>query len=578
MKVPDGNVEALESNFFINNILDIMENNRRKKNLSERSIVCIACDLRGDSTVATMCQICEMPLCLQCLQNHKHEDHTLPQTESNIPVCIEHAEEEKFYCQDCKELFCKECIAKYHRKHDYVELKKALKTHRRVIDWLLVRCKVKMLSLTEEVKRAQVMDDMVAKSAHDTKLSIDEHFRKLAEALEKKRMELKAGVDSLKNEKMKQILFQQENLSMTTSSLASVIDFTEQAMKEGNEKELLSMKNKICDRLQELSEMNVEKCPEVWWSFYLHSPFDPNVSGNDVGFMSKFRVQSDSVRATVSLTGGEEGVLYNTFVNQLHCFVITLEDKDGIQVRIGGQDVRVSIRVPSSRDDDLSISSFEREYDEAASQCGQYEDVKVQDNKDGTHSFKYKPKRQGDYYLCVTVNTKPLVGDLMWRVQGPLGFGDKANELGCALLQPPYGMSPSWHHSVAGGKYSWKIKRVSHNEYEIVRVGVMMDFTSDKWGWCNGKREEPDPSLFSLPEHHPSNIPTWEEGEVFVFYSNEESGKFIIYNEMTKQSDVFQRCPGTVARPYVFPASYFSFSMDKKFEKKLTKMQENEKK
>jgi hypothetical protein len=499
---------------------------------------------------------------------------------SKVLVCSEHSEaERKFYCQDCQERFCGECILQYHKGHKYIDVKKAVKTHRRVINWLMVRCKVKLPAIAEEAKRVQVMEEMIARNANDTKRSIDEHFQKLSEGLDKKRMELKNGVESLVSEKLKQLTFQKENLSMTMSSLATGIEFTEQAMEEGNERELLLMKNQICDRLEELSEIKIQKCLELSWNFYLHSPYDTKVPFNEVPFISDFRVQSDRVKATLSMVGGEEGVLYNTFTNQRCAFVITLKDNDGTQVMIGGQDVRVSIRVPSP--DDLSPlknehSEPEFTTDSTTHKC-LFEDTDVEDNEDGTHYFKYQPKRQGDYFLQVTINAKPLSGDLMWKVQGSLSFSDLANEMGFTQIHPPYGISPSWHN-VVGRRHSWKIKRVFYDEYAVVRVGVMMDFTSDKWGWCNGRREEPDPTPFSLPEYLPSNIPTWNEGEVFVFYSNEDTGMFIIYNETTKQSEVFQRCPCTAARPYVYPSSYTSFSMDPKLEKKLIKMQENEKK
>lgn len=558
-------MKSLKTNFFINNILDVLANNRRRRERSqnthhEQHLNFPECKCQKETD--GKCQTCNVALCESCVDNHlknpQTKHHKIISEKPETSLCDEHSEEKKFFCQKCEELCCVECVALMHSGHEYIEIKKVLKSQKRMIDWLLVRCKAKIPTLNQEIKWLEVMEEMTSKNAQDTETEIDEEFEKLIAALEKKRVELKEGVQTLRGEKLKQIYFQKENITMVVESLLSGIEFTEQATKEGNEKEFLSMRKQICARLEELSEIKMQKSSfDGRWNFYLQVPYQADL-------VNGFRVQSDTVKATLTMVGGEEGLIYNTFKNQSRDFIITLKDENGTKMMMGGQNVRVAIRIPSD-------NPPPKESTNEKSTSLNYVDIDVQDNHDGTHSFTYKPKHQGMYYLRVTVNGRPLSGDLMWTVDGSLGFGDSTNEMGVIQVYPPFGMAPAWHR-VVGAKNSWKIKRIYYDEYTVVRAGVMMDLTSNKWGWCNGRREEPEEFIFSVPEYPFSNIPSWQEGEEFTFYSNEETGRFIIYSEACDKSEVFKRCPGTVARPFIYPALYSIFSMDStKLEKKLIK-------
>ena len=142
-EIPVGGVKELPNNFFINRLVDDLI--LKKKVEGEQEVKCDECD--ENDPVVSFCPECNSFLCDTCnnyhKRNKKYRDHGIvPLTELKsskdapiqakvkIPLCKEHDEQLKYYCETCDELVCVYCTVKKHNTHDHDSVKQMATKHR----------------------------------------------------------------------------------------------------------------------------------------------------------------------------------------------------------------------------------------------------------------------------------------------------------------------------------------------------------------------------------------------------------------------------------------------------------------
>ena len=139
--VPPGGVKDLDSNFFINRLVN--EFILKHKVEGEAEVKCDECG--GKDPVVAFCPDCTMFLCHVCNEHHKrsfksHGIVTLTELRSKKDVaiqpkpkammCREHDVELLFYCETCDQLVCMYCTVEDHNGHNYDTVKKMVSKHR----------------------------------------------------------------------------------------------------------------------------------------------------------------------------------------------------------------------------------------------------------------------------------------------------------------------------------------------------------------------------------------------------------------------------------------------------------------
>ena len=133
IQLPQGGVQELPTNFFINNMLDFIT----VQSFSSKPIDCTNC--QDHSNAVARCGDCVEFLCEQCLAAHKrtkltkeHEVLALKDLQSldlqdklHRPLYCSHHDREilKYYCETCDDPVCRECLIMEHREHAYGYLK-----------------------------------------------------------------------------------------------------------------------------------------------------------------------------------------------------------------------------------------------------------------------------------------------------------------------------------------------------------------------------------------------------------------------------------------------------------------------
>ena len=264
--LPEGGVEELKTAFFINRLKSMYV--KHKKALSKQAH-CEICS-NPQALAEAFCQQCDKFACKSCVHMHSvmkaafdgHKVVSIDQllkikAEELVPKnqahskCEVHDELLKIYCFDCNKLICRDCTVKDHRDHDIEfnnvaadnkkkELMESLKPLRGVEDSLSRA--LEEVSHTEREVEAQ--GDSVANT-------IETSFEELHTILETCKQQLLEEAGRRVREKMEKLKGQEENLSIASAEVRSVIDYTEQCVRLCSDDEVMSMHTEISQRIKE---------------------------------------------------------------------------------------------------------------------------------------------------------------------------------------------------------------------------------------------------------------------------------------------------------------------------------------
>ena len=264
--LPEGGVEELKSAFFINRLKSMYV--KHKKALSKQAH-CEICT-NPQALAEAFCQRCDKFACKSCVHMHSvmkaafdgHKIVSIDQllkikAEELVPKnpahskCEVHGELLKIYCFDCNKLICRDCTVKDHRDHDIEfnnvaadnkkkELMESLKPLREVEDSLS--------RALEEVSHTECEVEAQGDSVANT---IETSFEELHTILETHKQQLLEEAGRRVREKMEKLKGQEENLSIASAEVRSVIDHTEQCVRLCSDDEVMSMHTEISQRIKE---------------------------------------------------------------------------------------------------------------------------------------------------------------------------------------------------------------------------------------------------------------------------------------------------------------------------------------
>ena len=149
----------------------------------------------------------------------------------------------------------------------------------------------------------------------------------------------------------------------------------------------------------------------------------------------------------------------------------------------------------------------------------------------------WKNKNRQTFWTCISKSTHPKVsfGKIKWNLI--FWF--------CPAILDPY-----WHSLLSNcvfedGKYSWRLRLLVPREpgdhsHQLLRIGVRHPYHSDSfWYWSDGYRFSSDISV-------PSSIGSCQRGDVFICFLDLDQRQLKIYNDRTKESDIWRNIEGPV--------------------------------
>ena len=264
--LPEGGVEELKSAFFINRLKSMYD--KHKKALSKQAH-CEICT-NPQALAEAFCQHCDKFTCKSCVHMHSvmkgafdgHKVVSIDQllkikAEELVPKnpahskCQVHGKSLKIYCFDCKKLICRDCTVKDHKDHDIEfnnvaadnkkkELMESLKPLREVEDSLS--------RVQEEVSHTEREVEAQGDSVANTIETSFEELHTILETCKQRLLEEAGRRVRVKVEKLKR---QEENLSIASAEIRSVINYTEQCVRLCSDDEVMNMHTEISQRIKE---------------------------------------------------------------------------------------------------------------------------------------------------------------------------------------------------------------------------------------------------------------------------------------------------------------------------------------
>ncbi|XP_033109893.1 E3 ubiquitin-protein ligase TRIM71-like [Anneissia japonica] len=241
--LPEGGLQKLQPNTFLNNLLETIE-----QFLKRDQMKCI-CGKEGETKY--YCQDCRQYLCSSCSDHHKeyqlfanHKLHSVEDMRSmntiqiaslHPPQCYLHNEPLKLFCSVCNIPICMQCAITGHKewdgKHKLIGISEAFETFKETSAKLEVAAHQCQFKLQDGLK-AVMQNTITLEQSKDISLrAIDNHVQKMTEKIKENGEKMKNKVKATYKEKKEVNDKQIDELNTAISDINTKIIFLNQLLK-----------------------------------------------------------------------------------------------------------------------------------------------------------------------------------------------------------------------------------------------------------------------------------------------------------------------------------------------------------
>ncbi|XP_078609465.1 E3 ubiquitin-protein ligase TRIM71-like isoform X1 [Branchiostoma floridae x Branchiostoma japonicum] len=426
----DSGVDGLPSNFFINNILDVVTSQEEdvENGLGEDSNVgssrgngisgvaaglslhgggrqrCNPCE---DGSVATSrCRDCNEYLCDNCVLAHQRvrltKDHFILRLQPDggtrpapglvgPPMSVQVAERVacfcavheseivRLFCDTCRLPICRECTMSLHQGHSFVYLQDAVQDAKAVTSQLLSDARQGIQALERSLKDTQAMAERVEMQTQSVSTEVRATTRRYMAAIEERERDLLRRVEKIRQVKGKTLHVQIEELRTGLAKLSQSVNFVETALETGSDVDVLKTKDEMVSQMRELRALRGHLQPHEDDSIV----FTPPDAALHTA-VSNLGIVSSSAYAAQSVANGDG--LKRALKGKTAQFIIHAKDHQGEARCTGGDPVSVIIQSPEG---------------------GLYR-AEVIDRQNGTYAVNYRGQTEGQHTISVTIRGKHI--------------------------------------------------------------------------------------------------------------------------------------------------------------------------
>ncbi|XP_071361824.1 tripartite motif-containing protein 2 isoform X2 [Trachinotus anak] len=346
--LPEKGVAALQNNFFITNLMDVLQ--REPGSCSQE-----AAALNNITAVATG----------QLLSCPNHGGNVM-----------------EFYCPPCETAMCQECTSGEHGEHPTVPLKDVVEQHKASLQDQLDAVKKRLPEIDSALQTLSEILQQLTNQKSSIEDDIHTTFDELQKTLNVRKSVLLMELEVNYGLKQKVLQAQLDTLLQGQEGINSSCNFTEQALSHGTEAEVLLVKKQMSERLLELASQEL--------------PLQPGE--ND---QLDFLVETDGLKksihnlGTIVTTNAVASESVATGEALRHCVVgvptsitITTKDKDGELCKMGNAVITAEISSPD----------------------GSKGDGEILDNKNGTYEYLFTTPKEGTFNLSLRLYDQHIKG------------------------------------------------------------------------------------------------------------------------------------------------------------------------
>ncbi|XP_033107904.1 E3 ubiquitin-protein ligase TRIM56-like isoform X2 [Anneissia japonica] len=260
--IPEGGIQKLQPNTFINNLLESIEKMEKRESFE--------CNCEKGITATYYCQECRLYICSTCCDHHKrfpalksHILHSVEDVRSMTPLefsslhrqqCAFHNEPLKFYCRNCKTVICMHCAITDHNvgdgNHKTISISEAFNEFKENAFELTEAANNYITpiqaGLTKLFQNSTKLEENKKKCLRD----IDSHVEVMAQLIRKNGKQLRKKVKKEIEKKKKENDAQIHELKTTISDVEANINVLDQVLKS-NEVTAMQSSETIITALQE---------------------------------------------------------------------------------------------------------------------------------------------------------------------------------------------------------------------------------------------------------------------------------------------------------------------------------------
>ncbi|XP_070546613.1 tripartite motif-containing protein 2-like [Ptychodera flava] len=392
-RLPVDGVPALKTNFFMNNLIGTI-----KQRLEATQGVEIKCDGCQDNTATHRCLECKHHLCNSCVKAHRNipvtKAHTLMTNEEyqnsatkskhsrkipDVEYCNDHQDDLlKYYCDTCKVPVCTSCTIINHRipEHVHGDLKVAADKYLTKLNVMVDKLKVKEEETEQKKNLARQIHSDLKGQYNKEKIKVRVKAEELIEKIQKEQQRLQHELKKSYKIKIKRAAVDIDELELKHGNIKSALSYIEALMHHGNAAQLLSAESDVVYRINQLISMGATlryKHDEV-----VFTPWTPFCENGTLGAL-----RSDVCMSNCTVENIPEQLMNGDSADLL----IVSRDSAGNEV-IPKQRVKAKVRIPDAS----------------------WEDVTVEEDKDGTHKVKVTAQVDDKVEVIVTIADQTMPG------------------------------------------------------------------------------------------------------------------------------------------------------------------------
>uniref|UniRef100_A0A3Q3K835 RING-type E3 ubiquitin transferase n=1 Tax=Monopterus albus TaxID=43700 RepID=A0A3Q3K835_MONAL len=302
--LPEKGVAALQNNFFITNLMEVLQ---RDPECSRPE----TCSVLESASAATACPPLSCP---------NHEGKVM-----------------EFYCQSCETAMCLECTEGEHREHVTVPLRDVLEQHKSELKNQLDTVRNRLPQLTTAIGLVSEISKQLMERKNEAVTEITNTFDELEKALYQRKTALITEVENICSTKQKVLQAQLTSLLQSKENIQSSCNFTEQALSHGSATEVLLVQKQMGERVSALARHNFPEHPHE--NGHLECQVETDGLRRSIQNLGVL-ITTGAVGHTSVATG--EG-LRHALVGQHTTVTVTTKDKDGELVKTGNAALRAEI-------------------------------------------------------------------------------------------------------------------------------------------------------------------------------------------------------------------------------------------
>lgn len=223
--IPASGVAGLQSAFYINQLLDIVEEHKKEEASTDAEE-----DQGGSIAVA-------------------------PQKKSAV-YCLDHSDKEaELYCETCERLICFKCAihSGKHHHHKYKELDEAYESCSKEVASLLEPMDHQLKLINQALLNFDTRCQEVIDQQTIVESDIHSVMTRLQEALDSRKKQLIDQLNAITQNKLKYLTAQKEHIKATQSQMSNFLNFTRESLKTGTKQEVVTKKVTVAKQVKILS-------------------------------------------------------------------------------------------------------------------------------------------------------------------------------------------------------------------------------------------------------------------------------------------------------------------------------------